>query len=177
MEFVPTPINAIVIEPELICDDRGFFLETYHRQRFDKAGIVDTFVQENHSRSRQHVLRGLHAQRRRPQGKLIRVVEGVIYDVAVDLRPGSSTFGQWYGVALSAENQRQFYIPSGYAHGFCVISPWASVTYRCTDFYDPDDEVGIRWNDPTLHIAWPVDKPILSQKDARLPFLKECSII
>jgi dTDP-4-dehydrorhamnose 3,5-epimerase len=166
MKFVETELpGVIVIEPDVHRDGRGFFLETYHTRKYAEGGIPATFVQDNHSRSVRGTLRGLHAQRRRPQGKLVRVLQGEIFDVVVDIRRGSPTFGRWIGVNLSAENFRQCYIPPNFAHGFCVTSDWAESEYKCTDFYDPADEIRLLWNDPDLGIGWPVTAPLLSEKD------------
>jgi dTDP-4-dehydrorhamnose 3,5-epimerase len=150
-------------------DGRGFFLETYHADKYRAGGIEGPFVQDNQSRSVERTVRGLHLQLRRPQGKLIRVIEGEIYDVAVDVRRGSPTFGRWVAVTLSADNFRQCYVPPGFAHGFCVTSLVAQVEYKCTDLYDPASEIGIAWNDPELAIPWPVADPILSERDRRHP--------
>ena len=164
--FVETEIaGVIVIEPVVHRDDRGFFLETYHESKYRAGGLDLPFVQDNHSLSVRHTIRGLHLQLTKPQGKLVRVIEGEIWDVAVDVRPGSPTFGRWTGSWLSAENFRQLYIPPGCAHGFCVTSPRAQVQYKCTVVYDPADEVGIRYDDPDLGIAWPVADAILSRRD------------
>ena len=163
--------GVLVIEPDVHEDSRGFFLETYHADRYREHGITVPFVQDNHSRSIGGTLRGLHLQVRRPQGKLIRVIEGEIFDVAVDVRRGSPTFGRWVGVNLSAANFRQCFIPPGFAHGFCVVTPVAQVEYKCTDVYDPGSEIGIAWNDPTIGIAWPLAAPTLSPRDNRLPLL------
>jgi dTDP-4-dehydrorhamnose 3,5-epimerase len=157
--------GVLVIEPDIHRDGRGFFLETYRADRYRDHGITRPFVQDNHSRSVANTLRGLHLQVRRPQGKLIRVIEGEIFDVAVDVRRGSPTFGRWVGVTVSAENFQQVYVPPGFAHGFCVVSPVAQVEYKCTDLYDPADEIGIAWNDPALGITWPVLQPVLSARD------------
>lgn len=165
--------GVLIIEPRVFQDERGFFLETYHARRYAEAGLDAVFVQDNHSRSRYGTLRGLHFQVANPQGKLVRVIEGAIWDVAVDIRPGSSTFGQYVGVELSAGNVRQIYVPPGYAHGFCVTSDVAQVEYKCTAFYDAADERGIAWNDPTLAIPWPIATPILSARDSRNPTLAE----
>lgn len=174
MRIIETALEGVVvIEPRVITDARGFFLETYHAPRYAAAGIPGPFVQDNHSRSVHGTLRGLHWQWRRPQGKLVRVIEGAIFDVAVDIRPDSPTFGRWVGVELSAENFRQCYIPPGFAHGFCVLSDAAQVEYKCTDLYDPHDEGGLIWNDPDVGIAWPVSEPILSPRDLRHPTLRE----
>jgi dTDP-4-dehydrorhamnose 3,5-epimerase len=170
MRAVPTDLpGVIIIEPDVRHDGRGFFLETYHAERYREVGIDGPFVQDNHSRSVARTLRGLHLQLRRPQGKLIHVIEGEIFDVAIDVRRGSQTFGRWVGVMLSAENFRQCYVPPGFAHGFCVMSPVAQVEYKCTDLYDPDSEIGIPWNDPAIGIAWPVADPLLSPRDSRHP--------
>src|SRR5580765_8005535 len=155
----------MIIEPDVHVDVRGFFLETYHADKYRAAGITDVFVQDNHSRSGRSTVRGLHLQLRRPQGKLIRVIEGEIFDVAVDVRRGSPTFGKWVGVTLSAENFKQVWVPKGFAHGFAVVSGVAQVIYKSTDLYDPASEVGIAWNDPSLAIDWPVREPGLSPRD------------
>ena len=174
MRVVPTAIPEILIlEPDVHTDGRGFFLETYHADRYREHGIPGPFVQDNHSRSIAGTLRGLHLQLRRPQGKLIRVIEGEILDVAVDVRRGSATFGRWVSVALTAENFKQVYVPPGFAHGFCVVSPVAQVEYKCTDVYDPSSELGVAWNDPALAITWPVTQPLLSSRDANHPTLAE----
>jgi dTDP-4-dehydrorhamnose 3,5-epimerase len=166
VRFVPTEIPAvIVIEPDVRRDSRGFFLETYHQGKYRAGGIDVRFVQDNHSQSIAGTVRGLHLQQRRPQGKLIRVIEGAIWDVAVDVRRQSPTFGLWVAVSLTAANFRQCYIPPGFAHGFCVTSPIAQVEYKCTDVYDPEGEIGIAWNDPKLAIPWPVADPLLSDRD------------
>jgi dTDP-4-dehydrorhamnose 3,5-epimerase len=163
--------GVLVIEPDVISDARGFFLETYHADKYRQHGITMAFVQDNHSRSVGGTVRGLHLQRRHVQGKLIRVIEGEVFDVAVDVRRGSATFGKWVGVTLSAENFRQCYVPPGFAHGFCVVSADAQVEYKCTDVYDPASEIGIAWNDPALGIDWPIAAPILSPRDHRNPTL------
>jgi dTDP-4-dehydrorhamnose 3,5-epimerase len=166
VRVVPTDLpEVLVIEPQVHVDGRGFFVETYHAERYRQHGICAPFVQDNHSRSVRGTLRGLHLQVRRPQGKLVRVIEGEVFDVAVDVRRGSPTFGRWIGVELTAENYKQVYIPPGYAHGFCVLSPIAQVEYKCTDFYDPGGELGVAWNDPALAIVWPVNDPLLSARD------------
>ncbi len=174
MRFVATDIGGvIIIEPDVHVDVRGFFLETYHAEKYRAAGISETFVQDNHSRSSRSTIRGLHLQLRRPQGKLIRVIEGEIFDVAVDVRRGSPTFGQWVGVTLSAENFKQCYVPKGFAHGFAVTSGVAQVEYKCTDVYDASSEIGIAWDDPAIGIAWPVTDPVLSERDRRHPRLAD----
>jgi len=164
---------VLVIEPDVHEDGRGFFLETYHEEKYREGGVAGPFVQDNHSRSVGGTLRGLHLQARRPQGKLIRVVEGEIFDVAVDVRRGSPSFGRWVGHSLSAENFRQCWVPPGFAHGFCVLSEFAHVEYKCTELYDPAGELGIVWNDPALGIVWPIQNPIVSDRDRRHPKLAE----
>lgn len=174
--FIETGFPGLkVVEPLVHRDGRGYFLETWNLRDFEAAGIRDEFVQDNQSMSRQGVLRGLHFQRKNPQGKLVRVLSGRVWDVAVDIRPASPAFGQWYGVELSAENMRQFLIPEGFAHGFLVLSETAEFAYKCTSFYDPEDEGGIRWDDPHLRIDWPLRglTPVLSNKDVALPLWKE----
>lgn len=169
--------GVLILEPVVYGDHRGFFLETYREQRYREVGIRETFVQDNHSRSRQGVLRGLHYQLRHPQGKLVSVMRGHIYDVVVDIRRGSPSFGQWLGVELSDENHRQLYVPPGFAHGFCVLSEVTDFIYKCTDIYRPEDEYGVRWDDPELAISWPTDDtPRLSEKDLALPLLSEVAI-
>jgi dTDP-4-dehydrorhamnose 3,5-epimerase len=168
MQFIPTAIpDVIVIEPKVFADDRGFFLESYQRQRFFEAGIGFDFVQDNHSKSQQGVLRGLHYQIKQPQGKLLRVVFGEIFDVAVDIRKHSPTFGKWVGEYLSAENKKMLWVPPGFAHGFYVTSPVAELLYKATDYYAPQWERTIAWNDPSINIDWPLHGiiPILSAKD------------
>ena len=168
MRFIPTTLpGVLVVEPDVHRDARGYFLETFHAVKYAAAGLPDVFVQDNHSASMQRTLRGLHLQLRKPQGKLVRVVQGEIWDVAVDVRPDRPTFGQWTATTLSAENFRQFYVPPGYAHGFCVLSETAQVQYKCTELYDPADEMGIAYDDPDLAIAWPVTDPVLSARDQR----------
>ena len=174
MKFVPTGLpGVIIVEPDVHRDGRGYFVETYHAEKYRAGGIEGPFVQDNQSRSIGRTLRGLHLQVGRPQGKLIRVIEGEIYDVAVDVRRGSPTFGRWVGVTLSAESFRQCYVPPGFAHGFAVVSPIAQVEYKCTDHYDPASEVGIMWNDPALAIAWPLAQPVLSARDSRHPAIAD----
>lgn len=166
MRFIPKPIpGVVVIEPDVHRDERGYFLETFHALKYAAAGIPATFVQDNQSWSVERTLRGLHLQLRTPQGKLVRVADGEIWDVAVDLRPGSSTFGMWTAEILSAGRFNQMYVPPGCAHGFCVLSEHALVQYKCTELYDPGDEIGIAWDDPELDIPWPVHDPILSERD------------
>jgi dTDP-4-dehydrorhamnose 3,5-epimerase len=165
--------EVLIIEPKVHRDDRGFFLETYHATKYRDAGIDKPFVQDNHSRSVTGAIRGLHLQVRRPQAKLVRVIEGEIFDVAVDVRVGSPTFGRWVGVTLTAENFLQCYVPEGFAHGFCVLSREAQVEYKCTELYDPEGEIGVAWNDPAIGIAWPLDHPVLSLRDQRHPRLSD----
>ena len=173
MRFTPLALpEVILVEPDVHRDPRGFFVETYHLEKYRAGGITGPFVQDNHSRSVQGTLRGLHAQRRRPQGKLVRAVDGEMFDVAVDIRRGYPTFGRWVGVRLSGENFQQLYIPPGFAHGFCVLSAVVHVEYKCTDFYDAADEIGLAWNDPDVGFEWPIRDPIISDKDRRLPALK-----
>mgnify|MGYP001587459269 FL=1 len=158
--------GCVIIEPRVFGDDRGFFLETFQAARYkQEAGIDLPFVQDNHSRSTRGVLRGLHFQKTKPQGKLVRVVRGEVYDVAVDIRKGSATFGEWEGVILSEDNKKQFWVPPGFAHGFVVLSDTADFEYKCTDYYDPSDEGSILWSDPDLDIPWPIANPVLSAKD------------
>jgi len=158
--------GCVIIEPRVFGDERGFFLETFQTVRYQQeAGIDLAFVQDNHSRSARGVLRGLHFQKTKPQGKLVRVIRGEVYDVAVDIRNGSPTFGEWEGVILSEDNKKQFWVPPGFAHGFVVLSDTADFEYKCTDYYDPSDEGSILWNDPDLDIPWPIANPVLSTKD------------
>ncbi len=167
MKLVETVLSGVrIVEPDVYRDGRGYFLETFHQRKYAEAGIPGPFVQDNHSFSCRGTLRGLHTQLLHPQGKLVRVVEGEVFDVAVDIRVGSPRFGRWVGVTLSGENCRQVYVPPGFAHGFCVVSERAHFEYKCTDFYDPADELTVAWNDPQLAIAWPVEAPLLSGKDA-----------
>ncbi|NRY63598.1 dTDP-4-dehydrorhamnose 3,5-epimerase [Clostridium beijerinckii] len=167
--FIETKISDVyVIEPKIFGDNRGYFMETYNRKHFEEVGLNMNFVQDNESRSTKGVLRGLHFQKRHSQGKLIRVSKGEVFDVAVDLRNGSKTYGKWEGIILSEENKKLFYIPEGFAHGFLVLSDEAIFNYKCTDFYAPEYEEGIKWNDPNINIEWPLDKVnnvILSEKD------------
>ena len=162
-----------VIEPDVYSDERGAFLETWNAREYGRHGLDVAFVQDNLSRSRRHVLRGLHFQNPRPQGKLISVVRGEVFDVVVDVRSGADTFGEWEGTVLSAENARQLYVPEGFAHGFVVTSEEALFHYKCTDFYHPETEGVIRWNDPALGIDWPVDEPVLSDRDREAPLLED----
>jgi dTDP-4-dehydrorhamnose 3,5-epimerase len=158
--------EVLLIEPDVFGDSRGFFMESWNRRKFAEHGLSVEFVQDNHSFSSRGVLRGLHYQLRRPQGKLVRVVTGRVFDVAVDIRRGSPGFGKWVGVELSADNRRQLYIPHGFAHGFCVLSDTADFLYKCTAYYDPQDEHGIIWNDPLIGIDWPAGEFVVSGKDA-----------
>ena len=174
MEFVPTEIPGVVIvEPDVYRDRRGIFLESYHVQKYRDGGIWLQFVQDNYSRSTGRTLRGLHTQVNRRQGKLIRVLEGEIFDVAADVRRGSASFGRWVGTTLSGDNLRQLYVPPGFLHGFCVTGESAGVEYKCTDFYYPIGEITVRWDDPDLAIAWPVTQPLLSEKDRAAPYLAD----
>lgn len=172
MKVINTAIpEVLIIEPKVFGDSRGFFLETFQAARYAEAGIPGPFVQDNHSRSAKGVLRGLHFQKQYPQGKLVYVTSGTVFDVAVDIRKDSPTFGKWVGITLSADEHQQFYVPPGFAHGFCVLSDSADFHYKCTDYYHPEDEGCIRWNDPNIGIEWPFTEPTLSAKDANAPFL------
>lgn len=174
MEVTETKLSGVlIIEPKVFGDTRGFFKEIFQSKRYREAGIECAFVQDNYSRSRKGVLRGLHLQSSKPQGKLVCCTSGVIFDVAVDIDPESNTYAQYVGVELSGENHKQLWIPPGYAHGFCVLSETADFHYKCTDYYDPNDETGIIWNDSLVAIDWPVTNPSLSSKDAILPTLTE----
>ena len=167
MKFLPTQLpGVLIVEPDVYRDQRGWFVETYHVQKYQEAGIPLPFVQDNCSSSVHGTLRGLHLQLTRPQGKLIRVIRGEIFDVAVDVRRGAPTFASWVGVNLSGQDFKQIYIPPGFAHGFCVLSDVAEVEYKCTDVYAPGGEVTIRWDDPRIAIQWPIERPLLSTKDA-----------
>ncbi len=176
--FTPTGIEGVfVIDTKRFGDDRGYFTETYKKTNFDEVGLRYDFVQDNQSRSKRGVLRGLHFQRNHPQAKLVRVLEGEVFDVAVDLRRGSPTYGKWTGVTLSESNGKQFMIPRGFAHGFLVLSEYATFYYKCDEVYHPEDEGGIMWNDPEIGIEWPFTDGIqLSEKDTKLPSLKECGV-
>jgi dTDP-4-dehydrorhamnose 3,5-epimerase len=165
--------DVIVVEPRVFRDARGFFLEIYHAKKFAEAGIAARFVQDNHSLSAHGTLRGLHMQREFTQGKLVRCIAGEIFDVAVDARRGSNTFGRWVGETLSAENFLQLWVPPGFLHGYCVVSETAQIEYKCTELYHPEDELGVIWNDPEIGISWPISAPLLSEKDAVLPRLRE----
>lgn len=179
MHLTPSPTlpEIIIIEPRLFQDDRGFFMEMYHQKKFQKAGIKDRFVQDNRSLSCRGTIRGLHYQLGKPQGKLVWVLSGEVFDVAMDIRKGSPTFGKWFGIILSGESKRGLYIPPDFAHGFCVLSEEAEFFYKCSDFYSPIDERCIRWNDPDLAIDWPLlDNPIISEKDANAPLFKDAEL-
>lgn len=170
MRVIETALpGVLVLEPKIFGDQRGFFLETYHEARYREIGIPARFVQDNHSRSRRGVLRGLHYQLQQPQGKLVRVTRGRVFDVAVDIRRGSPTFGHWTSIILDDESHRQMYVPPGFAHGFCVLSDEADFVYKCTDYYHPRSEQGILWNDPAIGIEWPLAQVALSEKDTRNP--------
>lgn len=176
-KFIKTGIQDLfIIEPKVFGDDRGYFMEAYNYNDFREAGLNVQFVQDNQSRSRKGVLRGLHFQKTYPQGKLVRVLQGEVFDVAVDLRKDSPTYKKWFGVVLSGENKVQFYIPEGFAHGFLVLSDEAEFAYKCTDFYHPEDEGGIIWNDHEIGINWPLEgvgEPLLSEKDRKLGRVQE----
>ncbi len=173
-KFIKTGIEDVyIIEPTVFGDERGYFMETYNAEEFKEAGLDLNFVQDNQSKSKKGVLRGLHFQYNKPQGKLVRVITGKVFDVAVDLRKNSKTYGKWEGILLSEKNKKQFYIPEGFAHGFLVLSKEAEFTYKCTDFYDSNDEGGILWNDPEIGINWPINDIILSDKDKKWKTLKE----
>jgi dTDP-4-dehydrorhamnose 3,5-epimerase len=171
MEFITTDLpGVIVVKPKVFGDERGFFMETYRKDKFAELGIETHFVQDNHSRSQQGVLRGLHYQIKQPQGKLVRAIAGEVYDIAVDIRRGSPFYGKWTGIRLSAENKLQMWVPVGFAHGFYVLSDWAEVTYKTTDYYAPEWERSIAWNDPQICINWPLvngQEPSLSTKDMK----------
>jgi dTDP-4-dehydrorhamnose 3,5-epimerase len=168
----PVP-GVLVIEPKRFGDARGFFFETYHQRRYLEIGIPAAFVQDNYSRSVKGTLRGLHYQLPHAQGKLVQVIAGAVWDVAVDVRRGSPTFGRWFGLELSGENGRQLWVPAGFAHGFCVLSDSADFLYKCTDFYAPECEHGLAWDDPDIGVQWPVEAPLLSKKDQAAPRLKD----
>ena len=175
--FIETKIKDLyIIEPKVFGDDRGYFMESYNKKDFEEAGLDMIFVQDNESKSKKGVLRGMHFQTKHTQGKLVRVTSGEVYDVAVDLRKDSPTFGQWEGVFLSAENKRQFYVPEGFAHGFLVLSEEAVFNYKCTDYYAPEYDCGLLWNDEDVNIQWPlenIDEVILSEKDKKQYTFKE----
>lgn len=174
MNVITTDLDGVcIIEPDVYADDRGFFMESWNARRYREHGLPDLFVQDNVSFSKKGVLRGLHFQQPNPQGKLVSVLEGKVFDVAVDLRVGSPTFSRWTSVELSSENKRQFYVPEGFAHGFVVLSDVALVNYKCTALYDASSDNSLRWDDPDLAIAWPVETPVLSPKDAQAPRLRD----
>ena len=174
MEFIQTEIpDVILIKPSVIKDHRGFFMESYHIEKFSMGGIDCTFVQDNHAKSIQNTLRGLHFQVNFPQAKLLRCLKGKVFDVAVDIRKNSPFYGKWVGEELSEENKYQLFIPEGFAHGYYVLSETAEITYKCSEVYHPEDEQGFRWDDPEIGIEWPETEPILSRKDQLLPFLKD----
>jgi dTDP-4-dehydrorhamnose 3,5-epimerase len=176
MNIIPSDLaGVLIIEPDVFADPRGFFVETYQRRRYRQLGIESRFVQDNLSFSVKGTLRGLHYQKKYPQAKLVQVISGEIFDVAVDIRPGSPAFGRWAGIILSAANHLQVLIPEGFAHGFCVCSETAHVWYKCSDYYRPEDEGGLNWNDPDIRIDWPVREPILSPKDRQFSFLRDLS--
>ena len=178
MEIFKTTLNdCFLIKPNVFNDSRGFFLETYQSKKYaELAGITLPFVQDNHSHSPMGVLRGMHFQRSRPQGKLVRVARGSVYDVAIDLRKGSDTFGQWEGVTLSSENQKQFWVPPGFAHGFLVLEDSTDLVYKCTDYYDSEDQIAISWEDPTIDINWPIRPTTLNERDENAPYLDNIQI-
>ena len=175
MELIKTPIDGVLlVKPKIFGDTRGYFVETWQKQRYEECGIDLLFVQDNHSKSSKGMLRGLHFQKNHPQGKLVMVSYGEVFDVAVDIRENSPTFGKWYGAILNQENQNQLWIPPGLAHGFVVLSDVAHFHYKCTDYYHPNDECSIRCNDPELAIDWPIDfEPLLSDKDSKAPWFKD----
>lgn len=174
MKIIPTALPEVrLIEPQVFGDARGFFMETWQASRYDEAGISGPFVQDNLSLSRRGILRGLHLQNPLLQGKLVYVLKGEVFDVAVDVRAGSPTFGRWVGEYLSAENKRQLWVPEGFAHGFCVTSDEALFAYKCTELYSPATELGIRWDDPRIAIDWPIERPTLSDKDKQARFLAD----
>lgn len=174
MQVIPSEHpDVLLIEPDVFPDERGFFMETFHAKKYSQQGLPEVFLQDNHSRSTRGVLRGLHYQLEHPQGKLVRVVSGEVFDVAVDIRKGSPQFGKWVGFVLSEENQRQVYVPPGFAHGFCVLSEQADFMYKCTELYAPGDEYGIAWNDPDVGIDWPQLDYSLSDKDQHFPLLRD----
>ncbi len=178
MNVIQTELpGVLILEPKRFGDDRGFFMEMFHAKRYAEAGITGPFVQDNFSRSVKGTLRGLHFQEPHAQGKLVQALAGAVYDVAVDIRRGSPTFGKWVGVELSADNRRQLWVPAGFAHGFCVVSESADFHYKCTDFYAPGAERCIAWNDPDLGIPWPVSSPLLSPKDSAAPRLEDAPLL
>jgi len=177
MEVIQTSLDGVlIIEPKVFGDKRGFFKETFHQERYKELGISEDFVQDNFSRSSRGVLRGMHFQKTKPQGKLIQCLRGEIVDVIVDINPSSKTYGQYESITINDDNHRQVYIPPGYAHGFCVLSEIADISYKCTDFYFPEDEGGLIWNDPDVGIDWPIKDPQLSPKDTVHPGLKDLKL-
>ena len=174
MKITETSIKgALIIEPKVFLDNRGFFFESFQQQRYAEYGLTLPFVQDNISRSQKNTLRGLHYQKKQTQGKLVHIIRGEILDVAVDIRRGSPTFGKWTSVILDDKNHRQFYLPPGCAHGFCVLSDEADFIYKCTDYYHPESEITLKWNDPDLNITWPIENPLLSPKDQQGLYLKD----
>ena len=179
---IRTPIpDLFIVEPTVFGDERGFFMETYNKKEFQELGIELEFVQDNHSRSKKGTLRGLHFQKKFPHAKLVRVIKGEVYDVAVDIRANSHTYGKWFGVVLSEENKKQFLIPEGFAHGFLALTEIVEFTYKCSDYYHPEDEGGITWNDSDIAIEWPLGEhgiyePLLSEKDKKWPMLEELKL-
>mgnify|MGYP006411610441 CR=1 FL=1 len=177
MKVIKTPLEGfLVIEPDIFNDGRGFFLETYQEERYREIGIADKFLQDNHSRSTKGVLRGMHFQTKQPQAQIVTVMRGQIFDVVVDLRKNSETYGKWHGVELSDNGQRQVYMAPGFAHGFCVLSDYADLHYKVTEFYNPDDEGGLAWDDLDIGISWPIKSPIISLYDQKFPNFKEILI-
>jgi dTDP-4-dehydrorhamnose 3,5-epimerase len=177
LQCKPTSLPEVfVFQPDVFPDSRGFFMETYNQKKYQEAGVPGPFVQDNHSHSTKGVLRGLHYQLMHPQGKLVFVLRGAILDVAVDIRQGGPTFGQWVAVELNDENKKQLYIPEGFAHGFCVLSDEVDVMYKCTDLYTPGDDYGVLWSDPDIGIDWPVETPLISEKDAANPTLRDALV-
>lgn len=178
MRFSPSEKipEIIIIEPDIFEDDRGFFMEMYHLEKFRQAGVREHFLQDNRARSKKNTLRGLHYQIKKPQGKLVWALSGMIFDVAVDIRKNSQTFGRWVGMILSDENKMSLYLPPDFAHGYCVLSDEAEILYKCTDLYAPQYERCIRWDDPALAIDWPVKEPLLSAKDKNAPYLKDAEL-
>ncbi|AEI68080.1 dTDP-4-dehydrorhamnose 3,5-epimerase [Corallococcus macrosporus] len=178
MKVTPLELpDVLLLEPKVFGDDRGFFMEMFHAARYAAVGIPGPFVQDNYSRSAKGTLRGLHFQEPQAQGKLVQVLAGAVYDVAVDVRRGSPTFGRWVAEELSSDNRRQLWIPPGFAHGFCVVSDSADFHYKCTSLYAPETERSVAWNDPDLAIPWPVSEPLLSPKDARAPKLRDAPVL
>jgi len=174
MKVLQEPFQGVkILGPECYKDARGFFLETFQKERYAEVGITEEFVQDNHSRSEKNVLRGLHFTRKKPQSQIVTVIRGKIFDVVVDIRVDSPTFGKWFGTELSDEGHRQIYMPHGFAHGFCVLSDWADLHYKVSQKYDPTDEGGLNWSDPELKIQWPVKKTLISNRDKGHPYLTQ----